>query len=189
MNLYPRGDVFLTELPGKVRIEPGSAVAKTQEDMNHHIRRGEAVRLSGQWFRVSSEVSRMPLVGRRCKMCSMPSRNPQPGTSDLRNGIHWKPLLRDTIMLILRSVFSVESPLTTVRSDVVSPLPCGFMTALCVKDGGKPDAANRGTAVCDHERRPEVKVRVASAPKRLLFSRFAGHSLGRYLGIVSYDTT
>ncbi|CAM9361242.1 unnamed protein product [Ascophyllum nodosum] len=56
MNLYPRGDVFLTELPGKVRIEPGSAVAKTQEDMNHHIRRGEAVRLSGQWFRVSSET-------------------------------------------------------------------------------------------------------------------------------------
>eukprot|EP00904_Undaria_pinnatifida_P006908 jgi/Undpi1/3347/HiC_scaffold_15.g06720.m1 len=56
MNLYPRGEVFLTELPGKVRIAPGSDVALTVEDMNLHIRRGEAVRLSGQWFRVSSET-------------------------------------------------------------------------------------------------------------------------------------
>ncbi|CAM9708568.1 unnamed protein product [Pylaiella littoralis] len=56
MNLYPRGDVFLTELPGKVRIKPGSECALTVEDMNQHIRRGEAVRISGQWFRVSSET-------------------------------------------------------------------------------------------------------------------------------------
>ncbi|CAN0279251.1 unnamed protein product, partial [Ectocarpus fasciculatus] len=56
MNLYPRGDVFLTELPGSIRVKPGSEVALTAEDMNQHIRRGEAVRISGQWFRVSSEV-------------------------------------------------------------------------------------------------------------------------------------
>ncbi|CAN0393925.1 unnamed protein product [Ectocarpus sp. 12 AP-2014] len=56
MNLYPRGDVFLTELPGSIRIKPGSEVALTAEDMNRHIRRGEAVRISGQWFRVSSET-------------------------------------------------------------------------------------------------------------------------------------
>ncbi|CAN0290535.1 unnamed protein product, partial [Ectocarpus sp. 4 AP-2014] len=56
MNLYPRGDVFLTELPGSIRIKPGSEVALTAEDMNQHIRRGEAVRIAGQWFRVSSET-------------------------------------------------------------------------------------------------------------------------------------
>lgn len=56
MNLYPRGELFLTELPGKVEIQPGSDCALTLEDMNQHIRRGEAVRISGQWFRVSSEV-------------------------------------------------------------------------------------------------------------------------------------
>ncbi|CAM9114401.1 unnamed protein product [Ectocarpus sp. 6 AP-2014] len=56
MNLYPRGNIFLTELPGSIRIKPGSEVALTAEDMNQHIRRGEAVRISGQWFRVSSET-------------------------------------------------------------------------------------------------------------------------------------
>ncbi len=57
MNLYPRGDLFLTELPGKIRIKPGSDCAMTAEDMKQHIRRGEAVQISGQWFRVSSEAS------------------------------------------------------------------------------------------------------------------------------------
>lgn len=56
MNLYPRGDVFLTELPGTIQIKPGSDSALTAEDMNQYIRRGEAVRIAGQWFRVSSEV-------------------------------------------------------------------------------------------------------------------------------------
>lgn len=55
--MYPRGELFLTELPGKIRIKAGSDCALTVEDMNQHIRRGEAVRISGQWFRVSSEVS------------------------------------------------------------------------------------------------------------------------------------
>eukprot|EP00903_Cladosiphon_okamuranus_P013123 g12239.t1 len=56
MNLYPRGELFLTELPGKIQIKAGSDCALTVEDMNQHIRRGEAVRISGQWFRVSSET-------------------------------------------------------------------------------------------------------------------------------------
>lgn len=56
INLYPRGENFLTELPGAVKIDHGSGVALTHEDMNTHIRRGEAVRLGKEWFRVSSEV-------------------------------------------------------------------------------------------------------------------------------------
>ncbi|CAM9230643.1 unnamed protein product, partial [Hapterophycus canaliculatus] len=48
MNLYPRGEMFLTELPGTVQIKPGSDCALTSEDMNQHIRRGEAVRIAGQ---------------------------------------------------------------------------------------------------------------------------------------------
>lgn len=57
INLYPRGDMFLTHLPGKVKIPCNLSVAMTQEDMNKYIRRGEAVRLGDTWFRVSSEVS------------------------------------------------------------------------------------------------------------------------------------
>lgn len=49
--------MFLTQLPGKVKIAANSAVALTQEDMSRHIRRGEALRLGEKWFRVSSEVS------------------------------------------------------------------------------------------------------------------------------------
>ncbi|CAM9288168.1 unnamed protein product [Sphacelaria rigidula] len=56
INLYPRGEMFLTHLPGKVKIPSQLSVAMTQEDMNKYIRRGEAVRLGDAWFRVSSEV-------------------------------------------------------------------------------------------------------------------------------------
>lgn len=56
INLYPRGDPFLTELPGAVKVAKGSGVAMTRDDMKKHIRRGEAVRLGEEWFRVSSEV-------------------------------------------------------------------------------------------------------------------------------------
>lgn len=62
INLYPRGELFLTQLPGKVKVGARATVAMTQEDMNLHIRRGEAVRVGDLWFRVSSEARSLAFV-------------------------------------------------------------------------------------------------------------------------------
>ncbi|CAN0511951.1 unnamed protein product, partial [Discosporangium mesarthrocarpum] len=54
---YPRGDLFLVELPGTVKVAAGEKLAFSEEDLSLHLRRGEAVRLGATWYRVSSEVT------------------------------------------------------------------------------------------------------------------------------------
>mmetsp|Transcript_14813 Transcript_14813/g.26497 ORF Transcript_14813/g.26497 Transcript_14813/m.26497 type:complete len:120 (+) Transcript_14813:118-477(+) len=74
--LFPRGESFLVELDGCVTLElpklpppsiaPSagilqarklhSRIVKTDVDPRLQIRRGEAIRVGGEWFRVSSAV-------------------------------------------------------------------------------------------------------------------------------------
>lgn len=84
--LFPRGEFFLVELDGLVSLPPAAAkaaaaaaahgsgtnknmpppappvyVVETDVDSRSQIRRGEAIQVGGQWFRVSSAVREGPL--------------------------------------------------------------------------------------------------------------------------------
>ncbi|CAB9508619.1 expressed unknown protein [Seminavis robusta] len=61
--LFPRGDAFLVELDGIVALKETAAnsdkqvyIVHTDVDPCKQIRRGEAINVGGQWFRVSSAV-------------------------------------------------------------------------------------------------------------------------------------
>lgn len=59
--LFPRGDSFLVELDGGISIPAATNGAQvfsvsTDVDPRVQIRRGEAIQVAGQWFRVSSAI-------------------------------------------------------------------------------------------------------------------------------------
>ncbi|RHY57904.1 hypothetical protein DYB26_009634 [Aphanomyces astaci] len=51
---YPRGGQFLVELSGSGLVEHGCFIVATKEDITSEIRRGDAVKVGDQWFRVSA---------------------------------------------------------------------------------------------------------------------------------------
>ena len=54
--LFPRGEAFLVELDGIVSLTKDGCLMETDVDPRKQIRRGEALQVGGQWFRVSSAV-------------------------------------------------------------------------------------------------------------------------------------
>lgn len=54
--LFPRGDAFLSVLSGTVTARPGQQQIDTHEDLRVDIRRGDAIRVGGNWFRVASAI-------------------------------------------------------------------------------------------------------------------------------------
>ncbi|CAN0214755.1 unnamed protein product, partial [Phaeothamnion confervicola] len=55
--LFPRGPLFLTPLRGTMQTAPGSRMALCSEPPDDTVRRGEAVRLGGRWFRVACDLA------------------------------------------------------------------------------------------------------------------------------------
>ncbi|RQM20453.1 hypothetical protein B5M09_001691 [Aphanomyces astaci] len=51
---YPRGGQFLVELSGSGLVEHGCFIVATKEDITSEIRRGDAIKVGDQWFRVSA---------------------------------------------------------------------------------------------------------------------------------------
>ena len=60
-KIFPRGEQFLVELDGIVQIKDSARSVHTDVDPRRQVRRGEAVQVGGQWFRVSSAVKEGPL--------------------------------------------------------------------------------------------------------------------------------
>lgn len=54
--LYPRGRPFLSVLDGGVTATPGQQSIRTSNSLLAEIRRGDAIGLSGSWYRVASNV-------------------------------------------------------------------------------------------------------------------------------------
>ena len=54
--LFPRGERFLTRLPGRVIAPIGEEIIETTEPLHTSIRRGDAIQVGTQWFRVSSMI-------------------------------------------------------------------------------------------------------------------------------------
>lgn len=54
--LYPRGKAFLSNLSGTVTATPGQQSICTSESLTSDIRRGDAIGISGSWYRVASNV-------------------------------------------------------------------------------------------------------------------------------------
>jgi hypothetical protein len=56
--LFPRGEAFLSTLAGTVTARPGQQQIDTNEDLTVDIRRGDAIRVGGNWFRVASAIKK-----------------------------------------------------------------------------------------------------------------------------------
>ena len=54
--LFPRGRAFFSALSGTVTAAPGQQAVKTSESLLSEVRRGDAIGISGNWFRVASNV-------------------------------------------------------------------------------------------------------------------------------------
>lgn len=55
--LFPRGPKFLTPLSGTVTAYPMSHLIRTSEDLRNEIRRGDAIYVGENWYRVASAIS------------------------------------------------------------------------------------------------------------------------------------
>lgn len=55
-TLYPRIRPFFTRLSGQVTAIPNLSSIQTTDDLRNEIRRGEAICVGNEWFRVSSNV-------------------------------------------------------------------------------------------------------------------------------------
>ncbi|POM69628.1 hypothetical protein PHPALM_14064, partial [Phytophthora palmivora] len=53
---YSRGPTFLVDLSGVATVEAGSYLAHSSQDLTGEIRRGDALRVGDNWFRVSAAV-------------------------------------------------------------------------------------------------------------------------------------
>lgn len=53
---YSRGPAFLVDLSGVATVEAGSYLAHSSQEITGEIRRGDALRIGDNWFRVSAAV-------------------------------------------------------------------------------------------------------------------------------------
>jgi len=87
-TLFPRGEPFLVELEGNLFEAVRKKEHQNQHNMNHHqpcdivkidvdprkqIRRGEAILIAGQWFRIDSKVRDLPLSEQPVRAQARPS--------------------------------------------------------------------------------------------------------------------
>jgi len=56
--LYPRGRPFLSRIDGPVTAVPGEQTITTACSLKSDLRRGDAVRVNGSWYRISSATGR-----------------------------------------------------------------------------------------------------------------------------------